>query len=233
MKEKFKIPINPTPILFALLIIAAFLVGSFWQRVQILEKGISQSTGAVQTPKPAPTVLDAEKFNEVVKEAILVSGKENAKVKLVEFTDFECPFCARFFSETLPQIEKGYQDKIAYYIRHFPIYSIHPNAENAALASECAREQGKFREMHDLIFTNQKQMTIADLKDYAAKIGLKTAQFNQCLDSQKYKTNIERDAKLGGELGVSGTPTFFLNGRVINGAQPFSVFRSAIEEELK
>lgn len=224
---------NVTAILFVLLIIAAFLVGSFYTRVQMLEQGINSPSSAGATPTPVSKQLSNDKFNEVVKDAILVFGDKNAKVKLVEFTDFECPYCASFFSETLPQIEQEYGDKIAYYLRHFPLYSIHANAENASLASECAKEQGKFREMHDLIFQNQRKISANDLKSYAVKLGLKIDQFNTCFDSQKYKDNVDRDAKLGGQIGVGATPTFFLNGRLINGAQPFSVFQRAIEEELK
>lgn len=235
MPEKFKNLQNlTTPILVILLVISAFLIGSFYTKVQMLEKGtVSRSTQPAQTTRPASTILSSEKFAEVVKGAILVSGSENAKVKLVEFTDFECPFCARFFSETLRQIEKEYKaGQVAYYLRHFPLYSIHPNAENASLAAECAREQGKFREMHDAIFENQQKMSVAELKDHAVKIRLKTSQFDSCLDSKKYKDNIDRDVKLGTELGISGTPAFYLNGRVINGAQPFSIFKAAIDEEL-
>lgn len=237
MAEKFKNLRNlTTPLLVVLLVASAFLIGVFWTKVQVLEKGAaSRSTQLAQTPRPAPSVLSAEKFAEVVKEAILVSGKEDAKVKLVEFTDFECPFCGRFSQETLGQIEKEYvaTGKLAYYIRHFPLYSIHPNAENASLAAECAREQGKFREMHDLIFKDQRQMSVSDLRDHAAKMGLKFDQFSSCLENKKHKASIDRDVKLGNDLGVSGTPTFYLNGRVINGAQPYAIFKAAIEEELK
>lgn len=221
-----------TPILVLLLVIAAFLVGMLWTRVQILENGTAPVSRS--TPKPAPVVLSADKFNEVLKDAILVSGKPDAKVKMVEFTDFECPVCGRFYGEFLGTIEKEYIDtgKAAYYIRHFPL-SIHPNAVGAALAAECAREQSKFREMHDIIFENQSALKISDLKGYAAKLGLNTQQFNSCLDSEKYIASVERDAKLGAELGVSGTPNFFINRRFVNGIQSLQAFKTTIEEELK
>lgn len=226
---------SPTPLLVVLLVIAAFLVGMLWTKVQNLESGTGTRSVAQPAPRPAPTVLSSDKFAEVVKDAIFVSGNKDAEVKLVEFTDFECPFCARFFTDTLPQLEKEYLNngKIGFYIRHFPLYSIHPNAEGASLAVECAREQGKFREMHDLIFENQKAMTVSDLKSYASKLGVNASQFNSCLDTQKYKTNIDRDVKLGNEVGIAGTPGFFINGKLISGAQPFATFKSVIEEELK
>lgn len=227
-----------TPLLIVLLVVSAFLIGMFWTKVQMLEKGTAgQSTQAETTPAapaPAPTALSSEKFEEVVRDAILVSGDENAPVKLVEFSDFECPFCGRFYSETLGQVEEEYvkTGKVAYYYRHFPLYSIHPSAEGAALASECAREQGKFREMHDAIFENQTKISTSDLKGYAADLGFNTTQFNSCLDSKKYQENVDRDVALGGEIGVGGTPTFFVNGKIINGAQPFPVFQTTIEDLL-
>lgn len=236
---------NPTPLMVVVLIIAAFLIGSLWTKVQVLEKGGVSVSGTTTQPgqaaapvasvRPAPASLSAEKFNDVVKDAVLVSGNANAKVKLVEFTDFECPFCARFFTDTFPQIEKEYiqTGKIAYYIRHFPLYSLHPNAENASLAAECAKEQGKFKGMHDLVFQNQKALAADNLKSYAQQLGLNTGNFNSCLDSKKYKSAIDRDVKVGGEVGVTGTPAFFLNGRIIQGAQPFANFKATIDEELK
>ncbi len=202
----------------------------------MLESGVAiGETRLAGTPKPAPAVLSDDKFREVLKDAILVSGNPDAKVKVVEFTDFECPFCAKFFSDTLPQLEKEYIDtnKIGYYIRHFPLYSIHPNAENGSLAAECAREQSKFRQMHDMIFENQKTMSVSDLKSHAAKLGFNTSQFDSCLDSKKYKSNVDRDAKLGDEVGVSGTPAFFINGKMISGAQAFATFKTTIDAELK
>ena len=224
-----------TPALIVLLVIAAFLIGSFWTKVQMLEKGGITGSKSLATAKPVTTTISNDKFNEIVKDAVFMSGNKDAKVKIVEFTDFECPFCARFFTDTFPQIEKEYidSDKIAFYIRHFPLYSIHPNAEGASLAAECANEQGKFREMHDIIFENQKTMSIADLKGHAVKLGLDTTKFNSCLDSKKYKANVDRDASLGNEVGVSGTPAFFVNGKLISGAQAFATFKSTIDAELK
>lgn len=225
---------SPTPLLIFLLVIAAFLVGVLWTKVQMLENGTTSVSRS--TPKLAPIVLSADKFDEVLKDAILVSGSPDAEVKMVEFTDFECPVCGRFYDDFLVTIEKEYIDtgKVAHYIRHFPL-SIHPNAVPTALASECAREQDKFRGMHDIIFENQSALRISDLKVYATKLGLNSSQFNSCLDSQKYKASVERDAKLGTELGVSGTPNFFINGRLVNGLPQGGVqaFKTTIEEELK
>ena len=228
-----------TPILVVLLVVAAFLIGVFWTKVQMLEKGTVSDVKVGANPgapaKPAVAALSGDKFNELVKDAIFLNGNRDAKVKIVEFTDFECPYCGSFFSTTYPQIAKEYLDsgKVGFYIRHFPLYSIHPDAENGSLAVECAKEQDKFVKMHDMLFANQKALTVTDLKSYGVKIGLNTSQFNSCLDSKKYKDNVDRDAKLGDAAGVSGTPAFFINGKFISGAQAFATFKTTIDQELK
>ncbi|MBS3132826.1 DsbA family protein [Candidatus Woesearchaeota archaeon] len=161
-------------------------------------------------------------------------GREDAPVTLIEFSDFQCPFCGRHFSQTHPQIKQYYIDtgKVRFVYKHFPLDSIHPQATPAALASECAKEQGKFWEYHDIIFQNQQSLGDASYKQWAAQLSLDTAQFNDCYDSQKYLSDVRSDLQEGSAAGVRGTPGFFLNGQPISGAQPFSVFQQAIEAEL-
>ncbi|MDP3763618.1 MAG: DsbA family protein [bacterium] len=168
-------------------------------------------------------------------------GNKNAPVTLIEFSDFQCPFCRKFYRETLPQIKKEYIDtgKARLVYRDFPL-SFHPGATPAAEGTECAREQGKFWEMHDVIFDEQEkqgsgtiQFTADDVKKWAAKIGLNTSKFNQCLDSGKYKKEVEKDITDGSAAGVTGTPAVFINGRLVVGAQPFAAFKVIIDEELK
>lgn len=167
-------------------------------------------------------------------------GKEKAPVTIIEFSDFECPFCRRFWKETLPEIKQSYIDtgKARFVYRDFPL-PFHPGAMPAAEGAKCAREQGKFWEMHDAIFGEQEkqgsgtiQFTADDVKQWAGKIGLNTAKFNQCLDSGKYKQEVEKDIADGSSSGVNGTPATFINGRLISGAQPFAAFKSIIDEEL-
>ncbi len=162
-----------------------------------------------------------------------VEGSADAKVTIVEFSDFQCPFCGRFYNDTLQQVRKDYIDtgkaKLVY--RDFPL-SFHPEAQKAAEAGECADEQGRFRGMHDKIFENQQSMSLASYKQWAKDIGLKSAQFDQCLDSGKYASEIQKDFADGSAAGVSGTPSFFINGQRIVGAQPYSVFKQVIEAEL-
>lgn len=168
-------------------------------------------------------------------------GNEKAKVTVVEFSDFQCPFCRSFWRDSLPQIKKEYIGigKIKFVYRDFPL-SFHPGAEPAAEGASCAREQGKFWEFHDKIFEEQDkrgqgtiQFTASDVKKWAGQVGLDVAKFNQCLDSEKYKEEVAKDVADGTAAGVSGTPTTFINGRSLVGAQPFSAFKALIDEELK
>lgn len=171
---------------------------------------------------------------EVSSDDDAVKGNANAKVTIVEFSDFECPFCGKFYEETYPLILKNYVDtgKVKIVFRDFPLTSIHPNAQKAAEATECAAEQGKFWEMHDKLFENQDSLSVDDLKKYAADLKLNTATFNSCLDSGKMTAEVEKDAQEGMSYGVTGTPAFFINGRLVSGAQEFSAFEAIIDEEL-
>ncbi len=162
-----------------------------------------------------------------------VWGPADAKVTIVEFSDFQCPYCERFFTSTYPLIKEKYGNKVKFVFRHFPIAQIHPFATQAALASECANEQGKFWEYHDALFSNQQDLSKEALVKYAglAKVP-DTAKFSACLDSQKYNTKIQSDFNEAVGYGVQGTPTFFINGNILVGAQPFAAFDAAITQEL-
>ncbi|MBI4091641.1 MAG: DsbA family protein [Candidatus Levybacteria bacterium] len=170
-----------------------------------------------------------------------VFGQQNAKVTMIEFSDFECPFCKSYFDQTLSQIKKDYVDKglVKLYYRHFPL-DFHPAAMPAALASECANEQDKFWEYHDKIFTEQDKISgktadviATQLKLFAQELGLNTSQFDGCLDNTKFQANVDADLNDGRTAGVSGTPTFFINGNRLVGAQPYASFKALIDEELK
>ena len=163
-------------------------------------------------------------------------GSDKAPVTLVEFSDFQCGFCRKFWETTLPQLDKKYFQtaKVRFVYRHTAILS--PSSVAAAEASECAGEQGKFWPYHDRLFTNAGDplaFRAAKLKDYARDLGLKTAEFNRCLDTEKYSNKVAEQTALGTYLGVRGTPTFILNGKLLVGAQPLEVFEGAIEQELK
>jgi protein-disulfide isomerase len=158
-------------------------------------------------------------------------GPANAPVEIVEFSDFQCPYCLAAHS-TVKRVLDTYGDHIHFVYRHFPLPN-HPNAHPAAEASQCASEQGQFWPYHDRLFANPGKLTDADLKQSAAELRLDTARFNACVDSHKYKDFVDADVKAGQEAGVSGTPAFFINGRELTGAQPFETFKKVIDEELQ
>ncbi len=173
-------------------------------------------------------------------------GNPDAVITIIEFSDFQCPFCAKFHKETLPQLEQNYisTGKVNFVYRDFPITSIHPNAIPAALASECADDQGKFWEMHDLIFENQRTwqgleipQSVGLFKQYASELGLDSNEFDLCVDSGKYLEEVSNDLDEGRAYGVTGTPGFFVGNEKIGfvkliGAQPFSSFQRVIEQQL-
>lgn len=158
-------------------------------------------------------------------------GSANAPIELIEFSDFQCPFCQRA-NPTVDQVLKTYGDRIRFVYRHYPLPN-HPNARPAAEAAACAAEQGKFWPYHDRLFASTSKLGDADLKQQAAELGMNTSQFNSCVDSHKFKPQVDADIKAGEEAGVNGTPAFFINGRAISGAQPFDVFKKIIDEELE
>jgi protein-disulfide isomerase/plastocyanin len=162
-----------------------------------------------------------------------VKGDENAPVTIIEFSEFQCPFCGKFFEETYPQIVKNYVDtgKVKYVFRDFPL-DFHPNAQKAAEAAECAGEQDKYFEMHDLLFANQDALDVASLKSYAKKLKLNTADFDECLDSGAMADEVAKDLADGQSYGITGTPGFFINGKMLSGAMPYEAFEAEIEAAL-
>jgi len=157
-------------------------------------------------------------------------GPANAPIELIEFSDFQCPYCLQSFP-TVTRLLSAYGDRIHFVYRHYPLPN-HPNARPAAEAAQCAAEQGKFWPYHDQLFGNPSRLADADLKQHASQLGLDRAQFDACVDSRKHRAAVEADIQAGGEAGVNGTPAFFINGRLLSGAQPFEAFKQVIDEEL-
>jgi protein-disulfide isomerase len=157
-----------------------------------------------------------------------VRGNPDAKVTIVEFSDFQCPFCRRS-QDTIKQVEQKYSGKVKVVFKDFPL-SFHERAMPAAEAARCAGDQGKYWEFHDKLFSGG--LTDEDFKKYAKELGLDTKAFDSCLSANKFRTEIAADMSQGQALGVSGTPAFFINGRFLSGAQPLDAFSSIIDEEL-
>jgi protein-disulfide isomerase len=159
-------------------------------------------------------------------------GDPDAKVKIVEFSDFQCPFCSRA-AETVEQLKKKYGNKIAFYYRQFPL-PMHSNAMPAAQASLCVNEQGapKFWKWHDLAFKNQQNLDAASLEKYAKEAGANVDKFKECVAAKKYADAVKTDMEYGEKLGVKSTPTFFINGEILNGALPIDQFSDVIEDEM-
>jgi protein-disulfide isomerase len=157
-------------------------------------------------------------------------GSSSAPIELVEFSDFQCPFCYRAHP-TVKQVLSTYGSKIRFVYRNYPLPN-HPNARPAAEAAQCANEQGQFWPYHDRLFADQTKLGDDDLKASAAALGLDAGKFNACFDSHKYKARVDADMQAGNEAGVNGTPAFFINGRMLSGAQPYDEFKKIIDEEL-
>ena len=158
-------------------------------------------------------------------------GPANAPVTIVEFSDFECPYCSGIFP-TLKRIEDTYKDKIRIVYRQFPLNNIHPNAQKAAEASLCANEQNKFWQLHDAMFADQRNLTVDDLKAKAAALSMNATNFDSCLESGKHAAAVRASLEEGNRLGVDGTPALFINGRYLGGNQPYDAIAKIIEDEL-
>ena len=190
--------------------------------------------------RPAADVLPTTPM-DIGKEPF--KGASNAKVAVIEFSDFQCPFCGRYDKDTYPQLIKEYVDsgKVKYVWRDYPL-DFHKNAEKAAEAAHCAGEQGKFWEMHDRLFANQQNIEPADLPKHAEALGLVPGLFQQCLDSGRYADEIKKDIAAAGTVGISGTPSFLIgvvqpNGSVkitkkLVGAKPYAEFKTALDALL-
>jgi protein-disulfide isomerase len=159
-------------------------------------------------------------------------GPKGAPVTIVEYSDFECPYCAQA-APIMKKVLETYPDKVRFVFRDFPLSNIHPNAAKAAEAGECAREQGKFWEMHDKLFADQKHLTVPDLKSAAQSLGLDKEAFASCLDSSRTEATWKAEAAEGESYGVSGTPFFFVNGRIVNGVVPFQAFKNIVDQEIE
>ena len=212
-------------VVMALAVVLAFGsgVGGTWLFLRGGETSSRVSNQSAPAPPPAvvQVSIDGRPF----------LGPRDAPVTIVEFTDYECPFCGRHFAQTSPQLLSQYDGQVKFVIMNFPL-SFHPFAQKAAEAAECAYDQGKFWEYHDTLFRNQQALDTDSLKGYASALGLDTETFETCLDSDAKAQQVLEDFRDGQSYGVSATPTFFINGRRLVGARAISSFQTLIDEAL-
>ncbi len=201
---------------------------NFNEKVEVSIEAYVKKQQEKNTPPPAPTEpIDVSIDDDAIK------GDANAPVTIIEFSEYQCPFCKRYVDQTLTEIQKKYIDtgKVKYVFRDFPL-GFHQNAKPAAMATECVHELGgdeAYWKYHDKLFENTQALDSDSLKKYASDMGYDIAD---CLDSEKFSDEVDADAKEGSSYGVQGTPAFFINGRFLSGAQPFAAFEALIEEEL-
>ncbi len=174
----------------------------------------------IEPPRIVIDVKDAE-----------VMGEKGAKIQLIEFSDYQCPFCKRV-RPTIWRLMDEYKGKISYVFLDFPL-SFHKEAKKAHEAAHCAGDQGKYYDYNRKIFDNQTKLGVDDLKGYAKELGLNAAEFDKCLSTDKFAKRVEQNMKTGAGAGVTGTPAFFINGILLSGAQPYDSFKEIIESELK
>lgn len=194
-------------------------------------------------PAPPPAIANVDYVIDLANAA--VKGAPGARVAVIEFSDYECPFCSRHALNTLPEITKEYIDtgKVRYAFRNLPLESIHPNAMRAAAAAECAGEQGKYWQLHDRMFANQRALDLTSLVNHAKAEGLDATRFQQCVSTDKYAAKIRADQTEAGRVGAASTPSFFIAVltpgdskaravRMIRGAHPYPTFKAAIDSVL-
>src|SRR5215471_17476794 len=204
------------------------LVFGYWLGTYVEKK---HGEGSADTSGEAKLLTDTniERYRVPLSSAP-IEGPESAQVTIVEFSDFQCPFCGRVV-DTVKQIEKAYGKKVRIQFRNNPL-PFHDKAQLAAEAAVAAGAQGKFWEMHDKMFANQQKLDRPDLEGYAKEIGLDMTKFKAALDQGTGKAQIQADKALAAQIGASGTPSFFINGRPVRGAVPFDTFKKTIDEEI-
>jgi len=216
------------------LIIGAIIVAALIIAGAVIYTNGGESTADKSDDNIPPAKRETETKDPVdlaIKEGEYIRGNPEAKVTIFEYSDYECPFCARFHP-TLKQILTDYPEDVNWVYRHFPLDSIHPQARPAAIAAECAGEQGKFWEFSDALFENQANLSSDLYGQLAGDLGLNTAQFNECVSSGKYADKVESDFQEGISVGVTGTPGSFINGVIIPGALPYESVKAEIDKAL-
>jgi protein-disulfide isomerase len=250
LEAKYRFSPMLIPLAFVLGLLAGYLT---WGRSPFTNPQAQASAGAAapvsapaaDTPvdapaansQPAAQAADPEQTQPVVRYDVSrgsnpVLGNPDAPITIIEFSDYECPYCRKWHFEVFPLIREAYPDQVNFVFRDFPLTSIHPNAVPAGEAARCAGEQGMFWEFNEALFSMQYGLNLDAYTAYAQAFGLDMAAFKECLDSARHQKEVLADLKWATDLGVRSTPTFFLNGIALVGAQPFEFFQMVIEKEL-
>jgi protein-disulfide isomerase len=227
--------------LYAVLLPLAFVLGLsvgyiFWGR-GAPAAATAQSAAAAQAAADQSAVNQATGTQEVRRYDIPVDddpsiGPASAKITIVEFSDYECPYCIKWHNEVWPRLQAAYPDQVRLVYRDFPLTSIHGNAAVAAEAANCAGEQDEYWAYNQLLFGGEYGLGESAYKKYASDLGLEAAAFEECLSSRRFQAEVEADYNFAANLGIRSTPTFFVNGIAIVGAQPFEVFQQVVDLEL-
>ena len=230
--------------LYTVLLPLAFVAGLtfgyiFWGRdlpLKPVNPGSCFATGSRAPAAPAP-VQEAEPTPEfrrydIPEDDDPVWGPQEAPITIIEFSDYECPYCRKWHVEVWPQLQATYGDQIRLVYRDFPLTNIHANATPAAAAANCAQEQDMYFPYSEKLFEMKLNLGKTTYQSYAEELGLDMDAFNECLESGRYLDEVEADYQFAAELGIRSTPTFFINGIPIVGAQPFDVFKTLIDKEL-
>lgn len=215
--------------------LAIIIAGAMISGAVLLSNNKNQKNQIRNLPNQLQEEEDLSKIYSVSPDDDPRQGEAKSKVTIIEFSDFQCPFCKKALP-TVKKILKNYQGQIEFVYRDFPL-DFHKQAQNAAEAAQCANEQNKFWEYHDLLFEKQNEWAKSEglefFKKYAQELKLEMEKFNRCLEGHKYKEEVEKDLKDGEEVEVSGTPTFFINGRKLTGARSYEEFKKIIDEEIE
>lgn len=239
-------------VLTAAIAVSAFFAGSYITSLESdkitqsdLNAAISRLESKITTSPQSPSQSNTQPIRISIDDDPM-KGDPNAPITIIEFSDFECPFCGRFYANTLPLIEEKYINtgKVNFVYRDFPIQSIHPNAAPAAMAAECADDQNSFWPYHDMIFENKNtweklggEELFNEFEQYTVVLGLSMEEFSSCLESNKHLDEVRNDLQDGQNYGVSGTPGFFIgndeNGYIkVSGAKPYPIFEEILDGML-
>ncbi len=208
----------------------AFVLG-VWLGYILWGQKAAQAAKNSDAPAASATQQTVKRY-DIAEDDDYVLGPADAPITIIEFSDYQCPFCTKYEVQVAQRLRQEFPDQIRFIYRDFPLYSIHPFAAPAAEAANCAGEQGAYWQYHDALFSGKYEFSQAAFAQYAAELSLDAGQFKDCLDSRKYQAEVEADYEYAANLGIRSTPTIFINGLAVVGAQPYEVFQEIVQKEL-